>query len=737
MSGLGAGTLSLQRQQYPDPFLDIASTKLPKSRKKLLELCYQFSKTHPQIKPIVQKLARYPITRVILNSENNQESLEEEWREDLENVVGVYEVAEGVGLDYFGYGNCFIIVHRPFLRFYACQSCGKEYQAGKLKYQIINKMIEGQCTECKGTRKFKARDSMIDKLEDIEVVRLKPQNMFVRRNELTGKDWFFYNVPESLTKAVSDGRKPDRQYIDTTPWVYVEAALNKKQIKFAQGRVLHLKIPSISGRDMEWGDPIILAALKDAYLNQVYKKADESAANERSLPARFVFPQATSQDPLAKISLSKFTRFLTFSLKNWRQDKNAIMPVPFPVGVSEVGGDAQRFNTANLRQLQIKEIIGSTGVPEGFLSEGMTWSGASVQLRMLENTLLTYSRGLDKLLHFIIKEVCLITKKPKVKAKFKPFRMADDVQMLQILMNLAQLKQVSYKEILDRIDLDWEKQHERILEETKKVQRITMEEALLQARVALRSVGAEVEAQSYQEGFSALKENIHQDMESAEQHLKGEGEFNELDEQAEQQQQEASQQQGEVEQRQMEAATRSEEAKASKDESIANQKGVHADIAQNSQEDSSTTPVVKAYADSVLQMKTPEEQEQAMVQIETQYARLGAKVRARVEEVQERSNIPQRVQAAEEERSSEQEEIQAAVDKLRADSKNAKEMAEGMLMLDPKVREPAMEYLKTSDPQLAARVIMELGPGGSNGGGRGGNVVDMRPMPDQLPPRRK
>ncbi|NIP67377.1 hypothetical protein GWM83_02755, partial [Candidatus Bathyarchaeota archaeon] len=242
--------------------------------------------------------------------------------------------------------------------------------------------------------------------------------------------------------------------------------------------------------------PIIMAALKDAYLNQIYKKADETVANERTVPARFVFPQATSNDPFRTISLSKFSSFIGRSIRRYRHDKNAIMPSPFPVGVAEIGGDAQRLFTANVRELTIKEIIGSTGVPEGFLGDGMTWSGGSVQLRMLENMIMSYLRSLNRLLTFVVKETAKITELPEVEVRFKPFRMADDVQMLQMLLQLAQMKQVSFKEILDRMDLDWDEQHEVVKDETEKTQAVMVQEALTEVKAGLESVKWQVEQQS-------------------------------------------------------------------------------------------------------------------------------------------------------------------------------------------------------------------------------------------------
>lgn len=750
--------MSLNRMEYPDPFLDVASTKLPKSREKLLELCFLFATTHPQISPIVKKLSKYPITRVIVNTDNGQDSLKKKWEDSLEWDLNIYEVSEGVGLDFFGYGNCFVTIHRPFRRFYICNKCDNPNAAGTFKYYLNKKKIHGKCPHCNSNTTFEARDDNVKIAEEISIVRLQPQNMRVERNEMTGKSWYFYDVPKRLENAVGS-KNPNRDLIDTTPWKFVKAAMNEKQIKFKEGKVLHLSEPALSGRGMAWGNPIIMAALKDAYLNQIYKKADESMANERVVPARFVFPQATSQDPLRTISLSKFSSYLQKSLTRWRQDKNAVMPAPFPVGVAEVGGDAQRFTTAQLRQLAVKEIIGSTGVPEGFLADGMTWSGGSVQLRMLENMLMSYLRALNRLVRFVIEETSSIMGWPLVSAEYKPFRMADDTQMLQILIQLAQMKVVSYKEILDRMDLDWSDQHSQVREETKKMQEVHIQDQLLQARTALRAADIQVESQMRSQGYQGVKEEMAQDDQAMMSHFQREGTYHQLDEQMEQQKQQQEQQQQQMQQQQHQTQMRVENAKAQKYQAEAEQKGVHADMAEESVEER-VPQVVQSYVEKLMGMP-PEDRGQVIGGLRQKTPKLAARIEERLAEEQQREEAQSsRPSHEQEEQGEEQVRQQAqqqqapqradgepdldrmsppAIDRqLRRDSKNVSEYADKLKLLPRHQRLPVFEYVRETDPEFLVNLVEEMGMVGGGGGQTSqGNQVDMRPAPQQKPPRRK
>ncbi len=510
----GSSNYSLYRQQYPDPFLDQASTKLPKSQQKLFQMLHIFATTHPQIRPIVHKLAKYPITHLIVNAKRGGDlsQLESKWKDMLEFDLDVYQIAEGVGLDFFGYGNAFVTAHKPFERTYECNTCG-EHNPASLEFFINGKKIVGTCGSCKRRTSFKAKDNYIEDPSRIAIIRIPPSEMHIKKNTSSGAVEYYRSIPNELRSAVKQASKPDRFIINTTPWKYVEAAMQGKRntkIKYAQGKVLHLKEETLSSHNSHWGQPIIMAALKDAYLNQIYKKADETVANERTVPARFIYPQATTQSPMQTIGLGRWSRYMTRIMNIRRHDKNAIMPVPFPVGVAEVGGDAQRLITSNLRELVIREIIGSTGVPQGFLSDGMTYAGGTVQARMLENMIGAYLRAQHRLLHFIVKQVSAITGIEEVDVKWKPFKKADDVQMLQILLQLVQMKLVSGKEILDRIDLDFEEQNKIIMREAEKIQDIRVQESLTEVMSMLRGVDYQVKAQDRQGSSQDMIDRINQ-----------------------------------------------------------------------------------------------------------------------------------------------------------------------------------------------------------------------------------
>lgn len=562
-----SNNIGLGRHGYPDPFLDFASTQLPKSYSKMLELCRVFGHTHPQIAPVIKKLAQYPITSVKVETHDSTPANEERWKNILENNIDIYGFCEKMGLDYHGYGVAYAIFHSPFYRVYTCtkEGCKHSHPASekKLKYELVGKSFVGRCDKCKTKVKLKAEDIHFDGAEHCSLVRLYPGDVTVAENELTGHKTYYYSPPASLKKALR-GNKINRDVIDSTPIQYIEAVLSKVKIQFKPGRVLEISEATMSGSTDMARLPRTLPALKSAYLDQLYRKADESGALERTLPARFVYPQPTSHSPIAMANLGRFTSFLNTSMKKWRYDKNAIIAVPFPIGVSELGNDAHQYNTTPMRNLVRQEIIGSMGAPEGFLSDGMTWSGGSVQLRMLENSMKPYCRGLDRLLVFAASNIAKVLQISECKVKMLPFKMADDMQMLQIKTSLAQQGIIDWQSVLSDLDIVFEEAQQRRKEEEKILGSVKLQQTLSELSIALQQGVTSGSQAAAQESGTQIEGDMTTRRMALSQSLVGLGNANELTEQMSSQSQQEQQQEQEQQQRQQELMIAKEEASIGK-----------------------------------------------------------------------------------------------------------------------------------------------------------------------------
>ncbi len=497
MTSTEASLATFERHTYEDPFLDMASTRLPKSYRKLQELCQIFAMTHPQIAPIVWRLAEYPITSIVYTGD--KEACRQT-KNTLENEVGVLDRAIEMGLDYFAYGNAFGTVQFPFTRYYQCQRCKGQWPAKQMRGRRFDgREFTASCKQCATVEKFDAIDQYLRRAKGIKFVRLEPMLMTLKYNAVTGHTFYFYDIPMAMKSAI---QKSDWDIIDSTPVSFIKCVINNTKLKV--NRVFHFKRPTLSGRDMQWGLPLIMPCLKDAYLNQIYKKADEQIALEHSVPLRILFPEPGTQDPLAKIAMGSFRGFLEQNIRRWRTDKNAILTAPLPVGAKVIGGDHSAYQTIQARQFVVDEIIGACMVTKGFVMGGEQWSAASITQRQLENSFLNYLRRLDQWLQWSTDEVSSFLRAPKCSVAMKPFKKVDDIQMLQLVLQMAREKKVSWNEVLSRMDLDSDEQIDQIEREAQKYIKIMIEELIGQAEAGAKGSVIQAAAQSESEGVQAV-----------------------------------------------------------------------------------------------------------------------------------------------------------------------------------------------------------------------------------------
>jgi hypothetical protein len=132
-----------------------------------------------------------------------------------------------------------------------------------------------------------------------------------------------------------------------------------------------------------------------------------------------------------------------------------------------MGGQGRSLLTLGEVKEAEDNIIAAMGIPREFLYGGLSFSGSAITLRMLENQLETYASGLNSQLEWIIEQVAKILGWKTVEASFVPFRLIDDAQQKQLLLNINSMKPlVSDGTILDMLNIDINKERAKRQQET-------------------------------------------------------------------------------------------------------------------------------------------------------------------------------------------------------------------------------------------------------------------------------
>jgi len=179
---------------------------------------------------------------------------------------------------------------------------------------------------------------------------------------------------------------------------------------------------------------------------------------EHIVPQNFIYPQPAAQgvDPFSSVDLSQWRDKVRVELARQRMDPAYTAIVPFPIGHQSIGGQGRSL----LLMPEIQQVAEHIAVGMGFIPDLVfgngNYAGSSVSMRMLENFFLSNVQSQHRLLHWAIKRIGAFLGWPTPEAKFKPFRMADDLQRLQMNFQLNQAGKLSDTTLLSASDFDIE-----------------------------------------------------------------------------------------------------------------------------------------------------------------------------------------------------------------------------------------------------------------------------------------
>lgn len=414
-------------KQYRSSFLTLSDMQIPNDYREIFKWCRYFFKFDPLIGAAVRSLATFPVTDWILNdtekadesdADNHNEDSEEAsetftFYENMLNDISLYKHMNEVGYDYFLYGNC-VIFAEPGVKTIKRRDkdTGEIYE----KKEVVWKSIQR-----------------------LDVTRLRIEN-----DPKTGDKLYYYDIPVELKKVIQT-QKPKEKY-DRIPEVFKKAVLNKGLVKLKSQYVYHLQMPSESGDNGLWATPPVLHAMKLILYTNILRQAQEAIAYEHIIPRRIYFFQET-QEFSPGMDFADVANDFAIELKKQLDDPNYQVISPLPIQQLQHGGQGKALMLVpEIEQLQAT-ILAAMGVPREFVFGGVSYSGSTTSLRILENHFITYRTGLlDYINDFLIKRLAEIRgewetiddDEKLVKVSLSDLKMQDDIQQKQLMISLNQ-----------------------------------------------------------------------------------------------------------------------------------------------------------------------------------------------------------------------------------------------------------------------------------------------------------
>jgi hypothetical protein len=461
---LGADDNDSIGNAYSDPMRLWAHAYTPKDLKKLFRWVEYLYYNSAQIFAGVKKFAEYPVTSI--NYMTDSEALRDKYRRVLEKVLGIKRATIRASIDLQVYGNSLTSVQLPFKRVLRCKSCGnaRDIKYVNFKYMSRKARFMGTCEECKHKGSFEVEDRKVIDPARINIVRWDPKHINISHNPITNEYEYYLDIPGEIKDRVKKG---DRHTVITMPMSVLKTIAEDTAFKFTRGEIWHMKADAPAGVESGWGYPQLVATMPLFYHAAVLRKANEAIALERIVPKRIVHPAATSSngDPIMTMSVQSWMSDLDYNMTQWRRDPNHIMTSPVAVGQTTLGGEGRALLVDAEIQRAEDNIISAMGFPKEFVYGGLSFTGSSVTLRMLENQLESSVFQLNNFMQWICNKVSAFLGWPEIEVELGDFKMVDDVQQKQLIYNLWQGGVISKTTLAETYDIDLAEERSRIKEE--------------------------------------------------------------------------------------------------------------------------------------------------------------------------------------------------------------------------------------------------------------------------------
>lgn len=460
----GSNRPSDPNHQYPHPFFGISDKYIPTTAKEMYRWAQYIYTVNPTFSQVIRKMAGYVTTDLIYDTKD--EKAVSLWKEVLDKQLQYKRFEKRMLLDLLVFGNSYARFIWPSDKYLVCQSCQNEFQLKGSDWKIERFKFSATCPRCKATGEKKAIEKTVKNRRRIKLIRLDPRLIQPIYEPVTQTYVYTYTVPRSVASVLrsTEARKEHiKLFVEELPLTVIEAVKTNSLVKFSRDELFHMKSDSISHDDESLGEIPFLPVFKVIWLYHTIWRAQEAVSLERIVPWTAISPRATaSQDPIGSINLDEWKTNLQTMINNWRRDPNFIGTMPYPMDVTNLRGEGKALdNWQGLTHLR-DVMAGGMGVPPSFIYGGSVYSGANVELRVLENDLRNYVLQLEDMLStFVTPKLAQFASLPKIDIRHENFKMADDIQQKSLITSLRSEGLISEETLINELGFNYDAEQKK------------------------------------------------------------------------------------------------------------------------------------------------------------------------------------------------------------------------------------------------------------------------------------
>lgn len=410
----------------------------------------------PHVYAVVRKFGEYPITKLKFQDTGSAEK--KRHKELYEDHLRVRAHLGQASFDSWTYGNSFTSLYEPFKRMLVCsrRSCEVETDINAVEdytFNLDKLSFKYECPSCHQSTSGQVHDIPLPDPRRLNLIQWDPKNIDIKHNPLTNQSVYYHSIAQRICE---DTRAGDQHLVNTMPMGMLRAIRARKLLKFGEGNLYHMKQPGPTGLQSEWGLPPVIAAIEMFLFAAALRKGNEAIAMEHINPFRVLFPQTQTAngDPIMNLDLGEFTQRIERAYKDFRHDPLKILVSPTPVGYQDIGGQGRAMMVFGEVEAAEKNIMLAFGVPREFVEGGLGALRGESTLRMIENQLQNHINNLNGLLRWVELKTSTFLGSEPIDVRLSDFKMIDDVERKQLLLQLWSQQKVSDTTIFEYFEID-------------------------------------------------------------------------------------------------------------------------------------------------------------------------------------------------------------------------------------------------------------------------------------------
>lgn len=453
-------------QQFPDPFLDMASQMMPRTLRQVLDLCEFIWLKNSTYRQAAGRIVRYFITRIEFEGANDK--VEDQLRSFLDKHLRVIDQLTMLGDDFMAYGNSFSSVVIPFRRYLTCKVCHSQQPIEQARWAYKTHKFQAYCRKCKKVHEHDAIDRRSLEEERVQIKRWSPKQIRMLWHPWTARYEYFWEVPADFRNEVNKGTA---FYVQDTPLEVLRTIKENRLFKFNPGVVYHMHEDTLAGVDTKgWGVTRLFPNFSQAWYVQVLKRYNEALALDYIVPFRVVTPKPLSgaNDPMIGVSMGEFKSVFQRMLREHRVDPATWHSLPFPIEYQAMGGEAKNLVTPELIDSGLDELLNGIGIPAELYRATLNIQALPVALRLFQQNWPHIVSNMNGWLNWALEIICTSFNWDKPdRIYMQPVTMADDIEVKQMIMQMAMANIISKETAFSSLGIDAKVELKKMFREQK------------------------------------------------------------------------------------------------------------------------------------------------------------------------------------------------------------------------------------------------------------------------------